>query len=169
MKLEPVRRSAEPGYPHREERRRALRLLAIGGASLAAGGLLGCDTLRDVLGLSRPHTGTVGKMPAVHPPAQPGVQPGVQPTAPSDPGEQETPPAGEQETPPAGEQETPPAGDTDTDPTPAGDAGTQTDEDGGKDPATKPGVVPSAHPDADVAGGLRAPHRQPEPVPTDGG
>ncbi len=153
MKLEPVRRSAEPGYPHREERRRALRLLAIGGASLAAGGLLGCDTLRDVLGLSRPHTGTVGKMPAVHPPAQPGVQPGVQPTAPSDPGEQETPPAG----------------DTDTDPTPAGDAGTQTDEDGGKDPATKPGVVPSAHPDADVAGGLRAPHRQPEPVPTDGG
>jgi hypothetical protein len=161
MKLEPVRRSAEPGYPHREERRRALRLLAIGGASLAAGGLLGCDTLRDVLGLSRPHTGTVGKMPAVHPPAQPGVQPGVQPTAPSDPGEQETPPAGE--------QETPPAGDTDTDPTPAGDAGTQTDEDGGKDPATKPGVVPSAHPDADVAGGLRAPHRQPEPVPTDGG
>ena len=137
MRLEPVRRNEAPRYPHREERRRALRLLAIGGASLAAGGLLGCDTLRDVLGLSRPPPHTVGKMPAVHPP----VQPAVQPTAPPD----------------SVEEETPPAGDTDTNP----------ELDSGKDPTTAPDVVLSAHPDANVAGGLRAPRPQPEPVPTD--
>lgn len=66
MKLKPVRQTSEVEYPEYQhyprERRDVLRLLAAGGAAAAASTMVGCDAVRDVLGMSRPEEHKMGKM-----------------------------------------------------------------------------------------------------------
>jgi hypothetical protein len=57
-KLRPVGAAPETEYPsylgYRDERRKVLRWLGAGGVAVAAGGLMGCDTVLGALGLARP-------------------------------------------------------------------------------------------------------------------
>ncbi len=72
MKIKPAHEARETSYPeyddYRSDRRRLLRLLLGGGAALSMGSLLGCDRVRDVLGLTPPPPPLPGVMPPpVHP------------------------------------------------------------------------------------------------------
>ncbi len=66
MKLKPLKRTSELDYPEYKQyprvRRDVLRLLAAGGAAAAASTLVGCDAVRDALGMSRPDDCVKGKM-----------------------------------------------------------------------------------------------------------
>ncbi len=78
-KLRPVHRVRPSAYPSlrtfRDERRKVLGWLGAGGTAAAAGGLLGCDVVHDLL--ARPPVGPAGEPPpaqypaghATHPPA----------------------------------------------------------------------------------------------------
>jgi hypothetical protein len=81
MHKKPVVNADEVTYPDvasfAAQRRRVLRLLAAGGAAVAAGSFVGCDAVRDGLGLARPcDTHSVGKIAPADPP---------DPVAPPDP------------------------------------------------------------------------------------
>ena len=73
-KLRPVTVSREADYPSFEryhaERRQVLRWLGAGGAMAATAGLLGCDSVRDLLGLEGEER-LVGEVACPNPPVAP--------------------------------------------------------------------------------------------------
>lgn len=75
MKLKPAREATDVSYPeyndYRTDRRRLLRLLAGGGAALSMGALLGCDQVREVLGLAPQHPPLAGTVAIPNPPVPP--------------------------------------------------------------------------------------------------
>ena len=78
-KLRPVHEVEETRYPsyrdYRDQRRTVLRWLGAGGAAVAAGGLLGCDAVHDLL--ARPPIAPAGEPPIAH-------HPGGHPAGPGD-------------------------------------------------------------------------------------
>jgi len=76
--LRPVHKTRDSEYPSFDEyhhgRRRVLRWLGAGGAAMATAGLVGCDPIRDVLGLA-PGPGRLAGDVACPVPPQPQPQP----------------------------------------------------------------------------------------------
>ncbi|MDP7114882.1 MAG: hypothetical protein QGH45_23110 [Myxococcota bacterium] len=152
-RLHPVRSIAERDYPsyegYRRDRRRVLRWLGAGGAALATAGLVGCDRIRDVLGMSQPQAPLAGTIACPTPPQPVGAGEGT-----------ETETEGETETETKTETETEAEGETET------GAQTVTPDIEARPDAHMRGDIaapePVAVPDAPVPGGMAAPN----PVPT---
>lgn len=75
MKVKPVKQSSDVCYPeygdYDPERRRLLRVLIAGGAAVGAGALLGCNQVREVLGVGPQPVQLDGEIACPTPPVPP--------------------------------------------------------------------------------------------------
>ncbi len=76
MKRNPVSQASRPSYPRRRSARWALGLLALGGTTLAAPGLVGCGNMTPPASHAEGAT-CAGDMPAAEPEAEPATSPEV--------------------------------------------------------------------------------------------